>query len=259
MGTGTNHNQSDHSFRYMFLIIALVCLVVFPLVSHTPISSKKIEATYRTKPIPTFKTRFDLGGILEDEGFETGVELGVQKGLFAERLLSKWTNAKLYVLVDLWANQKNYLDGSNVVNAQHINYKQQALNRTMKFQARGTTIEVCQDYTTNCAKKYFGVPQFDFIYVDARHDYKGVLQDLENWWPVLKPGGIMAGHDYVTNDDGPMQSRQNWTVNFDGTVDPTGRAVKGAVDDFMMAKQLQLVVTYREPRWNTWAVRKPFN
>jgi hypothetical protein len=29
--------------------------------------------------------------------------------------------------------------------------------------------------------------------VDARHDYKGVLADLEAWWPLVSDGGIMAG------------------------------------------------------------------
>ena len=31
---------------------------------------------------------------------------------------------------------------------------------------------------------------------------------------------MFAGHDYVSNDDGPMQSGENWTVNYDGTIDP---------------------------------------
>jgi len=38
----------------------------------------------------------------------------------------------------------------------------------------------------------------DFIYVDARHDYCGVKEDLINWWPKLKKHGIMCGHDYMT-------------------------------------------------------------
>jgi len=93
--------------------------------------------------------------------------------------------------------------------------------------------------------------------VDARHDYKGVAQDLNDWYPLLKPGGIIAGHDYVTNNDGPRQMGQDWSVNFDGTRDSTGRAVKGAVDDFAAKHGLHISVSYREPSWNTWAARKP--
>eukprot|EP00602_Paraphysomonas_sp_CaronLab_P001409 CAMPEP_0185026248 /NCGR_PEP_ID=MMETSP1103-20130426/10182_1 /TAXON_ID=36769 /ORGANISM="Paraphysomonas bandaiensis, Strain Caron Lab Isolate" /LENGTH=114 /DNA_ID=CAMNT_0027559757 /DNA_START=408 /DNA_END=749 /DNA_ORIENTATION=- len=104
-------------------------------------------------------------------------------------------------------------------------------------------LEVCQNYTTVCATRY---PDnfFDFIYVDARHDYKGVLVDLHTWWPKLKRGGIIGGHDYVTQNDGPMQSGQDWTINFDGTRDKLGRAVKGAVDEFASSICRQVVVTY---------------
>jgi hypothetical protein len=37
----------------------------------------------------------------------------------------------------------------------------------------------------------------DFVYVDARHDYESVLEDLHAWYSKLKPGGIFAGHDYA--------------------------------------------------------------
>ena len=30
----------------------------------------------------------------------------------------------------------------------------------------------------------------DFIYLDARHDYKGVAEDLRAWWPALRSGGV---------------------------------------------------------------------
>jgi len=37
---------------------------------------------------------------------------------------------------------------------------------------------------------------FSFIFVDAGHSYDQVMADLKNWYPKLKTGGIMAGHDY---------------------------------------------------------------
>jgi hypothetical protein len=38
--------------------------------------------------------------------------------------------------------------------------------------------------------------KYDFIYLDAGHDYKSICQDLEAWYPKLRPGGVFAGHDY---------------------------------------------------------------
>ena len=39
---------------------------------------------------------------------------------------------------------------------------------------------------------------FDFVYVDARHDRLGVMDDLHAWWPKIADGGMMCGHDFVT-------------------------------------------------------------
>ena len=38
------------------------------------------------------------------------------------------------------------------------------------------------------------------MYIDARHDYESVKEDLEHWLPKVKLGGIVAGHDYVDGD-----------------------------------------------------------
>ena len=36
---------------------------------------------------------------------------------------------------------------------------------------------------------------FDYIYIDADHDYGSVKNDMNVWWPKVKKGGILAGHD----------------------------------------------------------------
>ena len=46
------------------------------------------------------------------------------------------------------------------------------------------------------AAPLFAPRSFDFIYVDARHDYAGALEDMRNWWPKLCHGGLIGGHDY---------------------------------------------------------------
>ena len=37
---------------------------------------------------------------------------------------------------------------------------------------------------------------FDFVYIDADHSEPQVKKDCQNWWPKVKPGGIICGHDY---------------------------------------------------------------
>lgn len=36
---------------------------------------------------------------------------------------------------------------------------------------------------------------YDFIYIDGDHSFSAVYQDIKNYYPLLKNGGVIAGHD----------------------------------------------------------------
>lgn len=36
----------------------------------------------------------------------------------------------------------------------------------------------------------------DFVFIDANHTYEGMKLDLESWYPKVKKGGMIGGHDY---------------------------------------------------------------
>lgn len=37
---------------------------------------------------------------------------------------------------------------------------------------------------------------FDMIFLDATHTRDDVLADIKRWWPRVRPGGLLAIHDY---------------------------------------------------------------
>jgi cephalosporin hydroxylase len=41
----------------------------------------------------------------------------------------------------------------------------------------------------------------DFVFIDASHEYEDVIADLHAWYPKVKPGGVIAGHDYLVFED----------------------------------------------------------
>ena len=46
------------------------------------------------------------------------------------------------------------------------------------------------------AAQLFADDSLDFVFIDASHDYKNVMIDLNSWYPKVKKGGVFAGHDY---------------------------------------------------------------
>lgn len=36
----------------------------------------------------------------------------------------------------------------------------------------------------------------DVVFLDARHDLASVRSDIRTWWPKVRPGGWLAGHDF---------------------------------------------------------------
>lgn len=46
------------------------------------------------------------------------------------------------------------------------------------------------------AARGFDPASLDVVYIDGAHDYDSVVADLAAWTPKVKPGGLIAGHDY---------------------------------------------------------------
>jgi hypothetical protein len=234
----------------LFSIIFLFDIrTVFIESSITPLTSLPIDSI---APVPVFETRYDMGSLLQNERFVSGVELGVQRGDYAAEVLKKWPGCREYVLVDLWERQDNYFDVSNVDNSIQNKLLDAAIQSTNPWK---DIITICRNYTTSCALNYAN-NHFDWVYVDARHDRKGVTEDLSTWWPKVRSGGIMCGHDFVTQFEGPQQNNARWDINGDGTVDPTGGAVRGSVEDWARVHHRQIQIGYKESGWWTWCLRK---
>lgn len=42
----------------------------------------------------------------------------------------------------------------------------------------------------------YGNASLDYVYIDADHHYEAVRRDIAAWLPKIKPGGLIAGHDF---------------------------------------------------------------
>lgn len=156
-------------------------------VDKVPILTHCHERLKDRAEIPSYLTRLGLVG--------QGVEVGVRDGEFSEHVLSHWTGGFMH-LVDPWLNQNTtiYNDISNVkTDEQEARFRMVSQIMAKKFPGR---YKIHRTYSVD-ASRLFSDSQLDYVYIDARHDYAGVLEDMNAWWPKLKVGGLFCGHDFV--------------------------------------------------------------
>lgn len=196
-------------------------------------------------------SRKEIVKVAQAENMTTGAELGVQVGEFASWNLQHWPSNQRYYMIDVWAPQENYNDLANVEIDQHNANYERAIAATNAWKSKR---DVKRMLTTDAAQQIAN-ESVDFIYVDARHDYCGVKEDLENYWSKVRPGGIMAGHDFYTANEQP-DPNQDWSLCLDGSRHEG--AVRGAVEEFFRSKNVRVYRTWEET-WYSWIVRKPLN
>jgi hypothetical protein len=202
--------------------------------------NRRYRFTYRSK-ITRVPARDELPALLNARGLlGRGAEIGVKTGLYSNELLSNWRGEEL-ISIDPWlsADPDEYVDRSNVSQDEFERYYQETCERLGEHGSRST---IWRMTSVEAAEK---VPDhsFDFVYIDARHDYDSVLEDLDAWCTKVRPGGILAGHDYV-----------------DGNLPQGEFYVKSAVDKFFGARDIPVHGTEGPSvveMFPTWIVEVP--
>jgi Methyltransferase domain len=179
--------------------------------------------------------RNQLADLLNRRGLcGTGVEVGVRIGIFSETILQRWRGRTL-ISVDPWLEAEPD-EVQDRTQAEHEQFYEETVARLGKYGERS----VIWRATSTEAAARVEAGSLDFVYLDARHDYESVKEDLEHWFDKVRPGGILAGHDYV-----------------DGTWGELSFGVKSAVDEFFGARGLPVKTTYAQTRPASWLVEVP--
>jgi len=123
-----------------------------------------------------------------------GAEIGVESGIFSEELIETGL-FKTFYAIDPWPefiNGVHLLDGSSLRMENKAETYNEALNRLLKYDE----CTILRDESKHASDRFLD-ESFDFVFIDGDHTYDGVLADLNHWWPKIKRGGILSGHDYI--------------------------------------------------------------
>lgn len=162
-------------------------------------------------------SRRDFPQLLEWKGLtKSAVEIGTHRGFFAARFLSQWPG--VLHCIDPWESTEEYAYQEQFLpdkaETREFDYYE-AKMVLARFGSRAVLLKT----TSTKALQFFQNDQLDFVYVDGDHSEKAVLEDLLTWYPKVRSGGIIAGHDIVM----PNESGGLWAPGIQRAVNEFAR------------------------------------
>lgn len=140
--------------------------------------------------------RIKLLALLGQQG--TVAEVGVYRGGFASSILRVVSPNRLH-LIDPWARDElDRPDIKRVGGGYQLDAMLQAYDGVQdlfKHEVAAGQVMIHRDYSTPAAA-HFPDHTFDWVYIDAMHNYQDVLADLSAYADKVKPGGFLLGHDF---------------------------------------------------------------
>ena len=188
----------------------------------------------------------DLPALFKEMGFKVGVEIGVAKGRYSKWLLHGIPGLKLY-LVDPWRSYDEYVEhhdeaGQVILDDCLTEAHRRLDGKNVEF-LRKTSMEAVEDFEDN---------SLDFVFIDGNHSFEYVIDDIAAWSKKVRPGGIVAGHDYWDSID-----RSGWsdgTPLKDSTLEETIKLcqVKTAVDAWVYANKINKLFIAKDDKCPSW-------
>lgn len=142
-------------------------------------------------PIVIRTSRFKgLIELFKELNFKVGAEIGVAGGKFSQWLFHGIPGLKLYA-IDPWESYKDYVEhhdevGQIILDDCLAKAQQRLTGKNVEF-IRKFSMDVVKDFKDN---------SLDFVFIDGNHTFEYVINDIAEWSKKVRPGGIIAGHDF---------------------------------------------------------------
>jgi len=124
-------------------------------------------------------------------------EIGSYKGLNVLNMLHVLPIQMLYV-VDPYTV---YDDGSG--SAKETQEQMNIIFNDIKTKVKKYPVTFIRKYSNEAIDD---IPMVDFCYIDGDHTYEWVKKDIENYWPKIKEGGVLGGHDFTSRRIGLIRA-----------------------------------------------------
>ncbi len=151
---------------------------------------------------------------------EVGSYLGASATFLATKIQEYNKNAKIYC-VDIWETSFAPEHFEGILKKYSKNSLLEIFNNNVKECGFESVITPIQS-TSMSALAQFEDNSLDFIFIDGDHSYEAVYEDTLNWYPKLKEGRIISGHDayapQIQKAVTDALGKYNKTFSIDGTI-----------------------------------------
>jgi hypothetical protein len=150
------------------------------------------------------------------EGQRVVIDVGVWKGqstITMAQSMKRLAIDGVVIAVDTFLGSPEHWDSDAALFHRHHGYPDlywTFLSNVARADVAGYVIPMPQT-ATSAARILRGMGiRASIIHVDAAHEYRDVLQDAEDYWKILEPGGVMIGDDYHPSWPGVMRAAQDF-------------------------------------------------
>lgn len=136
-----------------------------------------------------------LSILVNKYGWTKGAELGVYRGDLFFHLLDNHPNLSM-IGVDNWKEMGNPHARKQFTPEEMAEIGYEVVKKAKAYGTRALIWHM----STRMGAKMLNDEVLDFVFIDATHTYEAVKADIKDWFPKLKIGGWMTGHDISLPD-----------------------------------------------------------
>ena len=139
--------------------------------------------------------------LIRDGGLKVTIEVGCAEGRFSQHLVDDGRPRKHYMV-------EPFLKELLIERFPETIHLQKTSNTSIWQWQRNTSdghttaMEFFKHLSTDSAVME-GIPagSVDFVYLDGSHSQEDVRKEIRPFWEMLRPGGVLAGHDFCRDED----------------------------------------------------------
>jgi len=143
-----------------------------------------------------------IAGFMLQQGYKTFVEVGCKEGRTTGHILKNVPDSRV-ISIDPWCampQQKDVKGGETYEEWDFAKIEAEFWENVGENKDRCMMVrypsEEAAGIVGGSSLSAFAAAPVDVVFIDAAHDYENVKLDIARWWPLVRDGGMLVGHDY---------------------------------------------------------------